>query len=379
MINLMKCYDFAIIGAGIAGASVAARLARQAKVLLLEQESAPGYHSTGRSAALYSALYGNDTITAITRASRAFFDAPPAGFSAYPLLSPRGVLFAGGEADAQAIAEIARLPLARRMKTTEALRLVPMLTEQCAAHCAWEPEAFDVDVHGLHQGFLRMARASGADLVCGAGVTDLQRGPDGWRIIAADGEFKARVVINAAGAWADRVAQLAGAGALGIQPLRRTAMIIDAGLQVDFSRWPAVIAGDESWYMKPDAGLLLVSPADETPTDPCDAQPEELDIAICVDRIGSRTRLQIKRVVRAWAGLRSFAPDRTPVVGYDAQLEDFFWLAGQGGYGVQSCPALSEVAAALALHQQIPAHILDEGFDAAKVSPRRFAEPRFRR
>lgn len=368
----MRRYDFAIIGAGIAGASAAARLAGRASVLLLEQESAPGYHSTGRSAALYSALYGNDTITAITRASRAFFDSPPAGFSEYPLLSPRGVLFAGSEADAQAIDQIAHLPLARRIGTAEALRLVPVLNEEFAAHCAWESDAFDVDVHGLHQGFLRMARTAGAELICGTGVSALTPEGDGWRIDTTNSVFNAGVVINAAGAWADLVAQLAGAGPLGIQPLRRTAMIIDAGLEGDFSRWPAVIAGDESWYIKPDAGLLLASPADETPTAPCDAQPEELDVAICADRIETRTRLHIKRIVRSWAGLRSFAPDRAPVVGYDAQAKNFFWLAGQGGYGVQTCPALSEIAAALALRRQVPAHVLDEGFDVARVSPLRF-------
>lgn len=372
MIIYMKHFDFAIIGAGIAGASIAARMARQARVLLLEQESAPGYHSTGRSAALYSALYGNDTIKAITRASRAFFDSPPAGFCEYPLLSPRGVIYAGGDADAAFIAEIASLPLAESMETAEAIKRVPILTEESAAHCAWEPDAFDVDVHALHQGFLGMARNADAELVCGAGVTELKREVYGWRIVTTNGEFRATVVINAGGAWADRIAQLAGARELGIQPLRRTAMIIDAGIRGDFSRWPAVIAGDESWYIKPDAGLMLASPADETPTDPCDAQPEELDIAICADRIENRTRLQIKRVVRAWAGLRSFAPDRSPVVGYDAKVDNFFWLAGQGGYGVQTSPALSEIAAALALRQPIPGHILAEGFDAAAVSPARF-------
>jgi D-arginine dehydrogenase len=368
----MKRHDFAIVGAGIAGASAAARLGGQASVLLLEQEPSPGYHSTGRSAALYSALYGNDTITAITRASRAFFDAPPKDFCEYPLLSQRGVLFAGCEADAQAIAKIAALPLARRIETSEALKLVPILTEEYAKHCAWEPDAFDVDVHALHQGFLRLARRAGAELVCRAGVTALTREQEGWRINTGIGEFHAKVVINAAGAWADHVAQLAGARALGIQALRRTAMIIDAGLRDDVRHWPAVIAGDESWYLKPDAGLVLASPADETPTEPCDAQPEELDIAICADRIESRTRLQIKRIVRSWAGLRSFAPDRTPVVGYDPQVKDFFWLAALGGYGVQTSPALSEIAVALALDHKIPKHILDEGFDVSAVLPQRF-------
>lgn len=370
----MNCYDFAVVGGGIAGASLAARLAGRASVLLLEQESAPGYHSTGRSAALYSALYGNESIAAITRASRSFFDAPPAGFSEYPLLSPRGVLYAGAASDAAIIEALVRSPLARRIGSDEALRLVPMLAPASAAVCAYEPDAFDVDVHALHQGFLRMARAGGVERVCNAGVTGLYRDANHWQLSTAAGSFRARVVVNAAGAWADRVAQLASAGSLGVQPYRRTAMIIDVGHQVDCGRWPAVVAADESFYFKPDAGLLLASPADETPSEPCDAQPEELDIAICADLIETRTALKIRRIVRSWAGLRSFAPDRTPVVGYDASVPDFFWLAGQGGYGVQTAPALSAAAAALALREALPAYVVDEGLDASRLSPHRFAQ-----
>lgn len=365
-------YDFAIVGAGIAGASVAARLAGSARVLILEREPAPGYHSTGRSAALYSALYGNDTITAITRASRAHFDRPPPGFCEHPLLVPRGVLYAGTADDAEAVAGLCQSPLARRLTTAEALQLVPVLNEAAAQECAYEPDAFDIDVNELHQGFLRMARSAGARLANNAGLQRLERKPGLWTLVTAAGEFQARVLVNAAGAWADSVAVLAGARPLGLQPLLRTALIIDSP-GPDSARWPLVVGADESYYFKPDAGMLLASLADEKPSEPCDAQPDDLDIAVCVDRIESRTTLRIKRVVRSWAGLRTFAPDRTPIVGYDPAVERFFWLAGQGGYGVQTSPALSDIAASLALRKDIPAYILDEGFVPASISPSRFS------
>ena len=364
-------FDFAVIGAGIAGASFAARIGGGKRVLLLERERFPGYHSTGRSAALYSALYGNAPVTAVTRASRAFFDAPPAGFAEHALLAPRGVIYAGSENDADAVAAIARSPLAGPIGTTQVLARVPVLRAQAAACAAWEPGAFDVDVHALHQGFLRMAKAAGTVLAAQAEVTALERSGGRWRIATAGGiTYEAEVVVNAAGAWADALAQLAGLAPLGLQPLRRTALLFDpqAGATAG---WPAVIAADESFYFKPDAGLLLASPADETPSDPCDAQPEELDIAVCVDRIEAATTLQVRRVTRTWAGLRTFAPDRTPVVGYDGRAEGFFWLAGQGGYGVQTAPALSETAAALALRQALPAHVADEGLCAAALAPQR--------
>ncbi len=368
----MTTYDFAIVGAGIAGASLAARLSQHARVLLLERESAPGYHTTGRSAALYSALYGNDCITAITRASRAFFEQPPSGFCEHPLLAPRGVLYAGGEPDAQAIDAIAASPLAQRISTARALELVPVLQPASAVHCAYEADAFDLDVNALHTGFLRQARRAGAVLVCDAGLTTLRRQAGIWQLDTTAGAFAANVVVNAAGAWADAVAQLAGAQPLGLQPLHRTAIVIEPPAGVDSGRWPAMIAADESYYFKPDAGLLLASPADETPSAACDAQPDDLDIAICVDRLETRTSLRVRRVVRAWAGLRTFAPDRTPVVGYDPQVDGFFWLAGQGGYGVQTAPALSDIAAALALRRELPAQVVAEGVDAAMLAPGRF-------
>ncbi|WP_428310738.1 NAD(P)/FAD-dependent oxidoreductase [Hydrocarboniphaga sp.] len=363
-------YDYAVIGAGIAGAAFAARIAPQASVLLLEAEAQPGYHSTGRSAALYTSLYGNELIRALSRASRDFLGAPPPGFTEHPLLTSRGRLYVGGEHERHIIEGIAESPLARTMSPAQARAWVPVLRPEAAAHAVLDTSAHDIDVNALHLGFLRMAKAAGAPLVCNAGVQALERG-DGWRITTAAGEFRARVIVNAAGAWADTLASLAGVRPLGIAPLRRTAILIDSPDAAGSAAWPAVIAASGAFYFKPDAGLILASPCDETPSEPCDAQPEELDIAIGVDRIESVTTLAIRRVARAWAGLRSFAPDRSPVVGYDAGCDDFFWLAGLGGYGVQTAPALSTLAASLALRRAAPAIFAESGIDAAAMLPAR--------
>ena len=368
----MSKFDFAIVGAGIAGASLAARLAPQARVLLLEREAQPGYHSTGRSAALYSALYGNAPIRALTRASRAFFDAPPDGFAEHPLLTPRGVLYAGGADCAGIVDELARSALAQRISPEAARAKIPVLRPEHSLHCAYEPDACDIDVHAVHQGFLRLARRAGAQLVCDAPVRSVQADGSWW--LAAGGQvYEATVLVNAAGAWADELARLAGAAQQGLAPLLRTALTFDAPADTEFAHWPALIAADESFYFKPDAGQLLASPADETPSPPCDAQPDELGIAHCVDRIERATTLNVSRVRRSWAGLRTFAPDRTPVVGYDPACPRFFWLAGQGGYGIQTAPGLSDTAAALALRQPLPSYLQAEGLDPAALAPGRTA------
>jgi D-arginine dehydrogenase len=367
----MHTYDYAVIGAGIAGAAFAARVAPRASVLLLEAEAQPGYHSTGRSAALYTSLYGNALVRALSRASRDFLGAPPPGFTEHPLLTPRGRLYIGSEPQRHLIDEIAASPFTRTMSSAQARDWVPVLRPEAAAHAVLDTSAHDIDVNALHSGFLRMAKAAGASLVCNAGVLTLQRA-QGWRIVTAAGEFRARVLVNAAGAWADTLATMAGVRPLGIEPLRRTAVLIDSPDAAGSAAWPAVIAADGSFYFKPDAGLILASPCDETPSEPCDAQPEELDIAIGVDRVENATTLAIRRVTRAWAGLRCFAPDRSPVVGYDAGCEDFFWLAGLGGYGVQTAPALSALAASLALHQPAPKGFEASSIHAAALAPSRF-------
>jgi D-arginine dehydrogenase len=368
----MTQYNFAVVGAGIAGASFAAHVAaRGASVLILERESSSGYHSTGRSAALFSALYGNQTIQSLTRASRAFFESPPPGFAEHPLLIPRGVLYVAEKSEQAALERILCSPLAQSISIQEAMTRVPILREDAFSYAALESGACDIDVHALHRGFLRMAKAAGAIVLADADVQSLERRAN-WHITTNKGSVEAEVVVNAAGAWAQETAHMAGASSIELQPLRRTAINIVPSANFDVSHWPGVFAANESFYFKPDAGKLLASPADETPSVPCDAQPEELDIAICVDLIEKATTLSISHVAHAWAGLRTFTSDRAPVVGYDPECAGFFWLAGQGGYGIQTAPALSEVAAAIALGRPIPTPILAEDFSLAALTPARF-------
>jgi len=368
-------FDIAVIGGGIAGAAAAANLALHASVLVLERESQPGYHATGRSAALFSEIYGNASIRALTRASRAFFLEPPAGFAESALVSPRGALYVANAGQGEALNAFASLPDVaagtRRVDAIEARALSPALREDYVAAGVYEPDAQDVDVHALHQGYLRWLRERGGKLVNGAGVTSLERNDDVWTIGTHAGDFHARLVINAAGAWADEIGGLAGAAPIGIQPLRRTACMVDAPVGSDSDRWPMTIDIDERFYFKPDAGRLLLSPADETPSAPCDALPEDMDIAIAVDHIEQATTLSITHVRQKWAGLRSFVTDRSPVIGYDPRLADFFWIAALGGYGIQTAPAVGRLAAALVRRHPVPADLLELGFDVQTISPGR--------
>jgi D-arginine dehydrogenase len=371
--------EVVIAGAGIAGASAAYFLAPHARVTLIERESQPGYHTTGRSAALFAESYGNATVRAITRASRAFLESPPAGFAATPLLAPRGHLIFG-RADPGARLEEHAAEMAanggapKRLSGAQVRAMVPALREDHAHAGVLDAAAEDMDVHALHQGFLRGARAAGAAIVTGAELLAAEREGDGWRLRTQAGEFAADVLVNAAGAWADDVARIAGAAPLGIQPLRRTAIVFECGRfsgAAHDARWPMAIDPEETLYFRPEAGRFLASPADETPSPPCDAQPEELDVALLVERLQQATRFEIRRITAKWAGLRSFAPDRTLVAGYDAQRRGFFWLAGQGGYGIQTAPAMGMIAAALVLRRELPAPVRDQGVEAAALSPAR--------
>ncbi len=371
--------DILIIGAGIAGASAAAELARTHRVMLLEGETAPGYHSTGRSAAVFSESYGNCAVRALTRASRDFFHHPPPGFSPHPLLKHRSWLHVASASQAAALEQFLATEdiagRARRVGPEEALALTPLLRpETAAAGGAYEQDAADIDVDALHQGYLRLLRQRRGTVLTGAQVTAITPGARGarrWLVASTAADFETDIVINAAGAWADQVASLAGVAPVRIQPCRRTAALIelsDCGIS---DAWPVTIDIEEAYYFKPDAGLLLVSPADETPVEPCDVQPEDLDVAIAVDRLEKATRASVKRVRRTWAGLRSFAADRSPVIGFDPVAPGFFWLAGQGGYGIQTAPAASALAAALVRNEAKPPELAE--LDPAAVSPARFA------
>ena len=369
--------DFIVVGAGIAGASVAAELAAHGSVVVLEAESHPGYHTTGRSAAMFSESYGNAVVRALSRASRDFFQAPPAIFTAVPLVRPRGtmLLVNRGQQDlADRLLDDADIRARTRLLDVDAaLARVPILRRELLAGAVLDPTSADIDVDLLLQGFLRQARSRGARLHLDCAVTALERHGSTWRARTAAGDFEAPVIVNAAGAWADTIGAMAGARSMRLQPLRRTAALVDLPQGVDASGWPVVLAIDESFYFKPDAGLLLISPADETASPPCDAQPEELDVAIAVDRFEATTGLQVRRVRRRWAGLRVFSPDRTPVIGFDPEVPGFFWCAGQGGYGIQTAPSLSRVAASLARGAPMPADVAALGVQAMQLSPRRFA------
>jgi len=370
-------FDFVVIGAGMAGASVAYFLAGQGRVLVLEMESQPGYHTTGRSAALYSEMYGNPPIRALTSGGRSFLSDPPDGFCDTPLLTPRGVMFVG-RADQAASLEAAfqsgggRPGIMQRLTGAEVRELVPVMREDYVAGGVFEADAMDMDVNALHQGFLRGAKARGAELRQKAQVQGLTPEKGGWRVNVSGEEISAGVVINAAGAWCDEIADLAGAARVGLTPKRRTAILFDGPDDIPFAHWPAFVDADEEFYARPESGALLGSPADETPMPPSDIQPEELDIAVAIDRLQQATTLEVRRVIRSWAGLRSFVADKTPVVGFDPHAQGFFWLAGQGGYGIQTAPSMGRVAAALATGDAVPDDLKAFGVDADDLSPARF-------
>lgn len=370
-------FDFAVVGAGIAGTSVAARLAASSSVVLLERESQPGYHATGRSAAMFMESYGPPMVRALTRASRAFYLQPPVGFAETALLSDRGALYLALHGQEQALDGLRReladsCPDLRLLEREAVLALVPSLRPERIHSALLDPMAMDIDVHALHQGFLRMLRRAGGTVHTNADVSQARRTEGRWQLQLADGRHVfARAMVNAAGAWADQLGSLCGAEPIGLVPHRRSAFTFRPPEGVDVSAWPVVSGMDETWYIKPDAGVLLGSPANADPTVPHDVMPEELDIASAIHQIESVTTLQIRRPLRTWAGLRSFVPDGELVIGWDPDCDGLFWLAAQGGYGIQSAPGASELAAALLLHQPVPEPLLAHGVRADAVSPRR--------
>lgn len=372
-----EVFDFAVIGGGIAGASVAYQLAAHARVVVLEREEQPGYHSTGRSAAMFMESYGTPQIQALTRASRAFYENPPEGFVDHPLLTPRGCLYlarVGQEALLQQMYEEASRAASNvaLISAEEALSRVPCLRADAWIGGLFEPEARDLDVHGLHQGFLKGMRQQGGVLRCRAEVTAAGRVADCWVLTLADGQtVRAKQVVNAAGAWADHVAAHFGAQPIGLEPCRRTAFTFAAPEGVDCTHWPTVSDLEVQFYFKPDAGQLLGSPANTDPVSPHDVMPEELDVATGIYLIEQATTLTIRRPRHTWAGLRSFVPDGDLVVGRDDAVPGFFWLAAQGGYGIQSAAGVSELAAALLLNQPVSEALLAHGVQADLIAPSR--------
>lgn len=374
----METCDFIIVGGGIAGASAGYALAEHARVILIERESQFGYHSTGRSAAVFLKSHGPEVIRALATGSKEFLLNPPDGFTESPLLRPRGILFIGRAdqvplLDRQA-AECARfISGVRRLDARETRAMAPILREDYAAGAVYDPEAMDLDVHAIHQGFLRGMRARGGKTLTGAELIELKRADGAWTATTTAGSFSAPVVINAAGAWCDKVAQIAGVRTVGLVPKRRTAFVFDPPAGVDCRAWPGVHDIGESFYFKPDAGKLLASPADETPMEPCDVYPDDLDVAIAVDRIQQAANLPVTHIDRKWAGLRSFVADGCPVVGYDPEAAGFFWIAGQGGYGIETSVGMGRLSASLARGEGVPSDLASLGVRAEMVAPGRLA------
>lgn len=364
---MTQTYDVAVIGAGMAGASLAAELAPHASVLVAEGETTPGYHATGRSAAFWEECYGGPEVVPLTLASGHFL-------REHGLLSPRGALYVArardeGEVDAF-LARFAAsgVHIEKAGRAALEARLPGVRPEWTLAIA--EPTCADIDVAGLHQFYLAQARREGAELRTSARLEAAEREGEGWRLsFGRGGEARARVLVDAAGAWADEVAALAGARPLGVTPYRRTVsqLRVDPAPPADL---PLVLDISGQFYFKPEHGKLWLSPHDETPSAPCDAAPEELDVAIAIDRFEQVVDWRIAAVERKWAGLRSFAPDRLPVYGFDPRREGFFWFAGQGGFGIQTAPAAARLAAQLLL--ALPRDAMTAALDPALYAPARF-------
>lgn len=360
--------DIIVIGGGIAGVSAAAELAASARVTLIEGEAQLGYHSTGRSAAVFIRNYGNATLRALNTAAAPLLEAPE-GVSDQSLLSPRGELMIATEEEQDELESYcAGATGIEPLAPDEAVKMVPILRRDRIAAAAIEPDAQNIDVDRMLQGYARLFRARGGQVVTGAPVHAITRGHSAWQVGVGDQTLTAPVIVNASGAWADQVARMAGVSPVGIQPFRRSAAIIPAPDGYDVKSWPVVVSASESWYAKPDAGKLMVSPADEDPVEPHDAWVDDMVLAEGLHRFEQAVTIPVTRVEHSWAGLRSFAPDRSPVVGFAPQVEGFFWLAGQGGYGVQTAPALARLTAALITGGV--AEIADETIRA--LSPDRF-------
>jgi D-arginine dehydrogenase len=373
----MSSYDILIVGAGIGGASLAHALMEAApnlKLAVLEAEEQPGYHTTGRSAAFYAETYGGPAVQPLTSASKAFFMQPPKGFADTAIISPRGALHIR---HADAPGSLAALEVEfregrvahQRLGPEGILKLVPQLRPEWSQTAIWEPGCSDIDVAGLHQAYLRSAKRAGATLVTNARVERASHGNGAWQVHTTAGDFSAATLVNAAGAWADAVAELAGVAPLGIQPLRRTIVVTEVRPDAP-ADMPVVMDAGGSLYFKPDGGRLWISPHDETPDVAHDVQPDEMDMAVALDRFEQMCDWPIRRLASKWAGLRNFAPDRLPVIGPDSRLPGFHWCAGQGGWGIQTAPAAAALGAAALLGTAVPSAYA--GIDASLYAPARF-------
>jgi D-arginine dehydrogenase len=368
----MKAADVIVIGGGIAGASVAAEIAAAgARVLLLEMESRPGYHATGRSAAMYEPCEGVPLVRALTRASYGFLSSPPEGFADVPLLSPRGVLMLGYEGEEKLIADAKGNGFAE-VDAAFARSKLPLVKLDGVIAILWDEQAQDVDVDALHAGRLRALRRVKGEVVVDALVQRGRRAGGAWCLEAGGETYEAPTIVVAAGAWSDRVAANCGVAPVGLQPKRRSAAIVPGPAGLSVADWPEISPVDVSFYAKPTGGKLMLSPADEEPVEPHDAWADDLRLAEAAAALERCVAMEVQRLERTWGGLRTFSPDGLPVVGFDPSAEGFFWLAGQGGWGIQTSPALSRLAASFVAGGSVPADLARLGISATALSPQRF-------
>lgn len=367
--------DFVVIGGGIAGASAAAHLAPHGSVALLEMERSLAYHTTGRSAALFIVNYGAHGVRPMARASRRFLENPPEGSTEAPLLTRRGLLWIGESDQEEKLAEIAAGSIGvgedtREVGPDEIAELVPVLRQERLATGVYEPGARDIDVAGLHQAYVRIARQHQTEIVTDAAVSGIDRRGSSWVVTTRHGEVEAPVVVNASGAWGDVVAALAGVEPVGLRPMRRTAFMVPGS--ENYATWPMVVDADQRFYFKPDGVQLLCCLAEEVPSEPMDPKPRMEDVALAIERINEATTLGISVVNSEWTGLRTFAPDRELVIGEDPTAPGFFWLVGQGGVGIQTSPAYGSLVASLVTGDDLAPDLAEAGVDPAVTDPARF-------
>jgi D-arginine dehydrogenase len=364
--------DILIIGGGIAGLSAAAALSRHARVVVLEAEEQVGYHSSGRSATMLHYALGDRLVRALTLASRPFFDDPPQDFSDVPLGRKMPVLIHARDDEREDLdqlqADLSAFAQLERLDAKGVHELCPLLRDD-ATHGIADRRGIRLDPHALLQGNLRDLRLRGGQLQTGARAAAIEYAEGGWTVMTERGaRFTAPVLVNAAGAWADEVARLAGVQPIGLEPKRRTIITFDAPPGTDLEHLPFAKTVDDELYFAPESGRMFASPMDEVPSDPTDAQPEEYEVALAAHRMAERTTVEVRQIHSKWAGLRTFTPDHHPAAGFAAEANGFFWLAGQGGFGLQTSPAMAAIVESLIAETSWP--VAD--VTAADLAPGRF-------
>jgi D-arginine dehydrogenase len=369
---MSSSFDVLVVGGGIAGASIGYELATDHSVCLVEMEPTLAFHTTGRSVATFLESYGGRTIRILTTASRAFMEEPPEGFHR-PLLSPLPLIWAArnGEVDDlhamhDAVKEF--VPAIEMLTAAEVVESTKVMRADWVAAGLREPGASEIDVAALHGGYVSGLKARGGSIHTSAGVASIERRENHWHVTDSTGStYDAAIIVNAAGSWCDQVASLAGVPAIGIQPLRRTVFMVSPPTGIDSHQVPLTGDANGTFYIKPEGVQILCSPADEVPSAPCDAKPEEIDIAMAIDVINEATTLNIRSVRSSWAGLRNFVADRSPVASFDDTVDGFFWFVGQGGYGIQIAPALAQAGASLIRSGELPQGLVDRGLEATAL------------